>query len=80
MNASEEPVEGKASETFHLLVDRLQQFREDHIQFVGRGADDLIAELSDSIIEATQSHEKSAHQALLGGCRIFSESTIPYIP
>jgi hypothetical protein len=64
MNASEEPVEGEASETFHLLVDRGQQFGEDHIQFVARGADQLIAELSDSIIKATQSHEKRAHQAL----------------
>jgi hypothetical protein len=58
MDASEEPVDGEASETFHLLVDRGQQLREDHIQFVARGADHLITELSDSIIEATQRHEK----------------------
>ena len=45
-------------ETFHLLVDRGQQFREDHIQFVARGADHWIAEHWDSIIEATQRHEK----------------------
>ena len=57
MDASAKAVDGEASETFHLLVDRGQQFGEDHIQFVARGADHLIAELSDSIIEATQRHE-----------------------
>jgi hypothetical protein len=41
--AAEEAVYGKASQTFHLLVDGSPQVREDYIQFVACGVGRLIA-------------------------------------
>jgi hypothetical protein len=41
--AAEEAVYGKASQTFHLLVDGSRQVREDYIQFVVCGVGRLIA-------------------------------------
>lgn len=56
MSAAQESVCRKASETFHLLVDGGQQLRQDHIQFVAGGLAHLIAEASDSVIEAARRH------------------------
>ena len=64
MSAPQESIGRQASETFHLLVDSGQQFREDYIQFLARGVDDLMAETADLIIEAARRHKDEAQVAL----------------
>jgi hypothetical protein len=43
VSSAEEAEYGKASQTFHLLVDGSPQVREDYIQFVACGVGRLIA-------------------------------------
>ena len=54
MSAAQESVCRKASETFHLLVDGGQQFWKNHLQLVAGRFAHLIAETTDSVIEAAR--------------------------
>jgi hypothetical protein len=56
--ASQESVCGQRSQPLHLLVNCSQKFRKYLIQLSRGGADHLVAETADSIIEAAQWHER----------------------
>jgi hypothetical protein len=56
MLSPEKSVRGQATEVLHLLVDGSQQLLEDSFQFVFGSVDNLVAKISDSIIEAARRH------------------------
>jgi hypothetical protein len=63
MLSPEKSVRRQATEVLHLLVDGSQQLLEDSFQFVFGCVDDLLAKISDSIIEAARRHwELSARE------------------
>jgi hypothetical protein len=65
MLSPEKSVRGQATEVLHLLVDGSQQLLEDSFQFVLGSVDNLVAKISDSIIEAARRHwEVSARDEL----------------
>ncbi len=74
MPATEQPVRGKSSETFHLLVDGGQQFLQNCFQLFLGCVDQLIAKAADSVIDAAQRHRKRARERLCTiCCLIFSQ-------
>jgi hypothetical protein len=56
MLASEKSVRRQATEVLHFLVDGSQQCLEDSFQFVFGCVDNLIAKISDSIIQTARKH------------------------